>query len=493
MLDDSPIPVLVGHYRTIRPLGKGCFGRVLLGEHILTGEQVAIKYIPDFYNQELRLRKTIHREICLLSVINHPHIVKTVEIIEEGVASGNFLAIVMENIEGGEIFSLINDKGPIEEWKARRWFRQILSAVEYCQRNFLVHRDLKPENILIDRRGDSAKLIDFGFANFFSPPNGTLSTYCGSPFYAAPELIRGVPYDGPAADMWSLGITLYTMLVGKLPFEAATMPALLEAQKKNKYPKDKLKSEAERLIRRMLEVEPKKRATLQEVFADSWILEGGPMPCNLFPVRKYPIGKPNNAAVDFLASLGYDRTSLVSVLKNEKKPHPLSTLYFLFMEKNASTRSTVTFLREPFSPPTSQSTAKIFTQPTHEVTVKHANWFKSCFSPREGTGDFELKWGLFGWRLKVGDVPLERLVLLIERTLTDFFLLERVLSHKRSPTEWECSKVREKCLESFDIWIRFGKDGKRKVVLEKRNGSWLWQRNYSKRFLSNIVNLHECL
>ena len=91
----------MGHYRTIRPLGKGCFGRVLLGEHILTGEQVAIKYIPHFSSVEVRVRKTIHSEICLLAVLNHPHIVKILEIVEEGIASGDFLAIVMENIYAG--------------------------------------------------------------------------------------------------------------------------------------------------------------------------------------------------------------------------------------------------------------------------------------------------------------------------------------------------------------------------------------------------------
>lgn len=132
------VPRQVGKYRIVRTLGKGCFGRVLLGQNPETEEKVAIKYVQKHSTLDSKVKRTINREVCLLKLLNHPNIIRTFEVLPEhpSIDSGDFIAVVMENIEGGELFDYINEHGSLPEDRARKWFRQLVSAIEYCQKVF---------------------------------------------------------------------------------------------------------------------------------------------------------------------------------------------------------------------------------------------------------------------------------------------------------------------------------------------------------------------
>jgi serine/threonine protein kinase len=146
------------------------------------------------------------------------------------------------------------------------FFRQILSAVHYCHQNSVIHRDLKPENMLLDSN-KNIKLIDFGFGNTYHSDT-QLETYCGSPFYAAPEMIKGQPYCGPEVDVWSLGVIMFALLAGRLPFESPVIRDLYDEIGKGHYDTPSHFSPlAKQLIKRMLTVDPARRATMEEILA----------------------------------------------------------------------------------------------------------------------------------------------------------------------------------------------------------------------------------
>jgi 5'-AMP-activated protein kinase catalytic alpha subunit len=164
-----------------------------------------------------------------MKLLHHPNIIGVVDVFE---TKGQYI-IVMESATEGELFDYIVKNGYISEKESRFFFRQILSAVDYCHQNSIIHRDLKPENLLLDAY-HNIKIIDFGFGNTFHKDR-LLDTYCGSPYYAAPEMIKGIRYVGPEVDIWSMGVILYALLSGKLPFDAVNMTELYEKIGKGKY------------------------------------------------------------------------------------------------------------------------------------------------------------------------------------------------------------------------------------------------------------------
>ncbi len=179
--------------------------------------------------------------------------------------------LVLEYVDNGELFDHISSRGRLDEVTAIRYFRQILSAVGYCHSFNICHRDLKPENILLTK-GDQIKIADFGMAALHQSPDHKLKTSCGSPHYAAPELIRGSMYRGDLTDIWSLGVILYASLAGRLPFDVGGagpewLAPLLQLIKKGQYEMSPVFSnEASSLIRKMLTVDPKERITLKQIW-----------------------------------------------------------------------------------------------------------------------------------------------------------------------------------------------------------------------------------
>uniref|UniRef100_A0A671EG58 non-specific serine/threonine protein kinase n=1 Tax=Rhinolophus ferrumequinum TaxID=59479 RepID=A0A671EG58_RHIFE len=213
-------------YELLQTIGEGNHAKVKLGQHLPTGTQVAIKIIrkQGFNNQQRPVLKEAH---CMAG-LRHPNIVQLFEVINTKVS----LFIIMEHVTGGDMQDYILTHGCMTEGEARRSFRQLVSAVHYCHEKGIIHRDLKPQNVLFDTEMN-VKLTDFGIS---TPFNGNkLSTCCGSPAYAAPELLREEEYDGPPVDIWSLGVLLYKMVTGTIPFKGKDLIELVSQILKGTY------------------------------------------------------------------------------------------------------------------------------------------------------------------------------------------------------------------------------------------------------------------
>ncbi|CDQ63045.1 unnamed protein product [Oncorhynchus mykiss] len=209
----------VGYYEIERTIGKGNFAVVKLATHIITKAKVAIKIVDKTQLDDENLKK-IFREVQIMKMLRHPHIIRLYQVME----NEKMIYLVTEYASGGEIFDHLVAHGRMAEKDARRKFKQIVAAVHFCHCRNIVHRDLKAENLLLDHNLN-IKIADFGFSNLFSRGQ-LLKTWCGSPPYAAPELFEGKEYDGPKVDIWSLGVVLYVLVCGALPFDGSTLQNL---------------------------------------------------------------------------------------------------------------------------------------------------------------------------------------------------------------------------------------------------------------------------
>ena len=206
---------IIEDYIIKETLGKGTFSVVKLGEHMETKQKVAIKILDKEKIKTKEDLARIQREIKILSMLEHPNIIKTYKISE----TPKKYYIIMEYCEGGELFDYIVEKERLDESEASIFFYQLINALEYIHSKGIAHRDLKPENLLLSQKKKSIKIIDFGLSNFFENGNNCLETPCGSPSYASPEIIKGEMYDGFKIDVWASGIILFAMLCGYLPFD----------------------------------------------------------------------------------------------------------------------------------------------------------------------------------------------------------------------------------------------------------------------------------
>ncbi|XP_046356807.2 serine/threonine-protein kinase BRSK2-like isoform X2 [Haliotis rufescens] len=256
----------VGPYRLEKTLGKGQTGLVKLGVHCMTGKRVAIKIVNREKLSESVLMK-VEREIAIMKLIEHPHVLGLYDVYE----NKKYLYLILEHVSGGELFDYLVKKGRLTPKEARRFFRQIISALDFCHSHNICHRDLKPENLLLDEK-NNIRVADFGMASL-QVEGSMLETSCGSPHYACPEVIRGEKYDGRKADVWSCGVILYALLVGALPFDDDNLRQLLEKVKKGVFhiphfvPPD-----CQNLLRGMIEVDPEKRLHLEDVMRHPWAI-----------------------------------------------------------------------------------------------------------------------------------------------------------------------------------------------------------------------------
>ncbi|PVU90272.1 hypothetical protein BB559_000100 [Furculomyces boomerangus] len=308
----------IGDYSVIKTVGSGSFGKVKKAVHDYTKHTVALKIISRSKLNHSDMAGRVNREIQYLKMLRHPHIIKLYEVI----SNPNDIIMVME-FAGGELFNYLVEKGRMAEPDARRFFQQIISAVEYCHRRGIVHRDLKPENLLLDAF-DNVKIADFGLSNIIKDGE-FLKTSCGSPNYAAPEVINGKLYAGPDVDVWSCGVILYVMLCGKLPFDDENIPSLFKKISSGIFSTPSYVSfGAKELIHKMLIVDPLKRITISEIRKNPWFNVDlpeylQPLPEDVDPMQLEVI---NSEMIETLVQkLGMPRSEVVSSLRSSGYNH----------------------------------------------------------------------------------------------------------------------------------------------------------------------------
>ncbi|XP_024609980.1 serine/threonine-protein kinase SIK2 isoform X1 [Neophocaena asiaeorientalis asiaeorientalis] len=329
-------PVRVGFYEIEGTLGKGNFAVVKLGRHRITRTEVAIKIIDKSQLDAVNLEK-IYREVQIMKMLDHPHIIKLYQVME----TKSMLYLVTEYAKNGEIFDYLANHGRLNESEARRKFWQILSAVDYCHGRKIVHRDLKAENLLLDNNMN-IKIADFGFGNFFKSGE-LLATWCGSPPYAAPEVFEGQQYEGPQLDIWSMGVVLYVLVCGALPFDGPTLPILRQRVLEGRFRIPYFMSEdCEHLIRRMLVLDPSKRLTIAQIKEHKWMLVEVPVQRTvLYPQgqeNEPSIGEFNEQVLRLMHGLGIDQQKTIEALQNKSYNH-FAAIYYLLVERLKSHRS----------------------------------------------------------------------------------------------------------------------------------------------------------
>nr|XP_046214062.1 serine/threonine-protein kinase BRSK2 isoform X4 [Oncorhynchus gorbuscha] len=325
----------VGPYRLEKTLGKGQTGLVKLGIHCVTCQKVAIKIVNREKLSESVLMK-VEREIAILKLIEHPHVLKLHDVYE----NKKYLYLVLEHVSGGELFDYLVKKGRLTPKEARKFFRQIISALDFCHSHSICHRDLKPENLLLDEK-NNIRVADFGMASL-QVGDSLLETSCGSPHYACPEVIRGEKYDGRKADVWSCGVILFALLVGALPFDDDNLRNLLEKVKLGVFHMPHfIPPDCQNLLQGMIEVDATKRLTLEHIQKHNWYIGGKnePEPEQPVPrkvaVRSLPSTDDIDPDVlDSMHSLGCfrDKNKLMKDLLSDEDNQE-KMIYFLLLDR----------------------------------------------------------------------------------------------------------------------------------------------------------------
>lgn len=393
---DRRIAQQIGAYDVVRTLGEGSFGKVKLATHRFTKQEVALKIISRKKLISRDMAGRVEREIQYLQLLRHPHIIKLYTVI----TSPTDIIMVLE-YAGGELFDYLVKHGKMAETKARRFFQQIVCAVEYCHRHKIVHRDLKPENLLLDS-DLNVKIADFGLSNIMTDGN-FLKTSCGSPNYAAPEVISGKLYAGPEVDVWSCGVILYVLLVGRLPFDDDLIPALFKKIATGSYQTPPfVSSGAKHIIHKMLKVNPVQRISIPDIRQDPWFNEGledylkqpveefidtGVDPNKAIDPRKLAPGKPpavqeqiHESVIGKLGkTMGYAKDDVQDALGKDE-PNAIKDAYLIVRENqimqtnpNLTHAQNLGFLAT--SPPAWNSTSHQFSSPMAEAAQSNLNSF----------------------------------------------------------------------------------------------------------------------
>jgi serine/threonine protein kinase len=279
----------VGKYLLGRTIGEGTYGKVKSGKNLQTGETVAIKVLLKDDLKKNGMMDGVNREISFLRKISHPNIVNLTDVL----ASSSKLYLVMELVNGGDVFEVLARTGRFEEPTARRYFRQLVTGLEYCHAQGIAHRDLKPENLLLSADG-TLKISDFGLSVPYRNDGGSfmLDTTCGTVNYMAPEVIQKAGYNGASADIWSCGVILFVFLAGALPFDDERFTELSAKIIAADYDVPVwFSADARDLIARILQPDPKHRASLADIVAHPWFTEGGTSqrtPCAIPLIEREP-------------------------------------------------------------------------------------------------------------------------------------------------------------------------------------------------------------
>lgn len=260
---------VVGKYELGRTIGEGTFAKVKFARSSQTGDPVAIKILDKEKVLKNKMAEQIRREIATMKRIKHPNVIRLYEVM----GSKTKIYIVLEYVTGGELFDKIVHHGRMKEDEARKYFQQLINAVDYCHSRGVYHRDLKPENLLLDKTGD-LKVSDFGLSAISQQQiqgDGLLHTTCGTPNYVAPEVLDDRGYDGATADLWSCGVILFVLLAGYLPFDDSNLMNLYRKISVAEFTCPPWMSfSVKKFITRILDPNPGTRMTIPEILDDEW-------------------------------------------------------------------------------------------------------------------------------------------------------------------------------------------------------------------------------
>ncbi|XP_028764853.1 CBL-interacting serine/threonine-protein kinase 20-like [Neltuma alba] len=263
--------ILMQKYELGRLVGQGSFAKVYRARNLKTGKIVAMKVIDKEKVAKIGLNDQIEREISVMRMVKHPNIVQLYEVL----ASKTKIYFAMEYVKGGELFAKVV-KGKLKEDLARRYFQQLIGAVDFCHSRGVYHRDLKLENLLLDENGD-LKVSDFGLSALWESrkTDGLLHTMCGTPSYVAPEVINNRGYDGAKADIWSCGVILFVLLAGFLPFQDKNLIAMYMKISKAEFACPLwFPPEVRQLLSRILDPDPRRRVTISKIKQTPWFRKG---------------------------------------------------------------------------------------------------------------------------------------------------------------------------------------------------------------------------
>ena len=315
-VSSGQLPFSISNYTFSKSLGNGAFGEVKLGLHNLSGERVAAKVLLKSRVITEEDRQRIRQEVDAMKQIQHVNIIRLFEVVE----TEKRLVIVMEFAPEGELFKLISSRGRLPILEAQGIFRQLACALDYLHAKGIAHRDVKCENILLEKRGTrlEVKLADFGLAKRFTD---RLTTACGSPCYAPPEMILGKSYHPPGVDWWSAGVVLFAMLNGSLPFDGETTGKLYRNIVKGKYEWNAIGSrEAKAVVTGLLTVDPTQRWTGADLKRVGWLLgEGEP-------------SQNREQVLRIMEKLGFSQDEVKSAVQGNRH-NQLTTTFWLLAKK----------------------------------------------------------------------------------------------------------------------------------------------------------------
>ncbi|PWA61829.1 Calcium/calmodulin-dependent/calcium-dependent protein kinase [Artemisia annua] len=337
-MEDDHRQLLGNKYEKGKLIGKGTFAKVYHGRELATGESVAIKVISKEQVKDQGMVEQIQREISATRLVRHPNIVELREVL----ATRSKIYYVMEYVSGGELFDKVKGNKKLKEDVARKYFQQLISAVDFCHSRGVSHRDIKPENLLLDGN-DDLKITDFGFSALPEQKrlDGLLHTQCGTPAYVAPEVLRKKGYDGAKADIWSCGVVLYVLLAGFLPFHDVNLMNLYRKIFKAEYEFPPWFShDTRKLISKILMADPERRISIEGIKRVPWYRKGMSRP-HSFRLLK---DKDKNRSVTDLTALGSMKKSTSSpsffnafeLISSMSSGFDLSTLFEINAKKKVA-------------------------------------------------------------------------------------------------------------------------------------------------------------
>ena len=257
---------VIGGFSIGKTIGEGTFSKVKIATELATGKEYAMKIVKKNTINDPEVDKQIIREVSILHTIKHPNVVQ----LHAAFKSKKKYYLILDLADGGELFDKLVDDGPLPENEARKYFQQLIDALDCIHRHHAVHRDLKPENLLLDREGN-LKVTDFGLSAVSLTSAEVFKTRCGTPNYVAPEIFSPSGYHGPPVDIWSAGLILYVMLTASLPFDGDSVESVIGKvlDEPLGIPMD-IPDGAASLIEKIIVRDPEQRATIADIRNDEW-------------------------------------------------------------------------------------------------------------------------------------------------------------------------------------------------------------------------------